>query len=60
MNFATGAAINGVEFKYPEEPFFDGPENTPMNKCTDEQMQGAGGHCTQMKEVKKDELLEFR
>ena len=60
MNFATGAAINGIEFKYPKEPFFDGPENTPMTRCTDEQMQGAGGHCTQMIEVKKDELIEFR
>ena len=37
MNFATGAAINGIEFKYPDEPFFDGPENTPMTKCTADQ-----------------------
>jgi len=60
MNFGTGSGINGIKFKHPDEPFFDGPENTPMTKCTAEQMATGGGHCTQIIEVKKDELVEFR
>ena len=60
MNFATGSGINGIKFKYPEEPFFEGPENTPMTKCTAAQLETGGGHCTHIIEIKKDELVEFR
>jgi hypothetical protein len=60
MNFAVGSGINGIEFKHPEEPFFDGPENTPMTKCSSEQLEAGGGHCTQIIEIKKDEFVEFR
>ena len=59
MNFAIGPAINGLEFKYPETPFFFGVENTEKTQCT-AAMITDGGHCTQIIEVKKGELVEFR
>ena len=60
MNFAIGAAINGIEFKYPETPFFDGVIDTKLTKCSEAALRSDGGHCTNILEVKKGELIEFR
>ncbi|CAG5109977.1 Oidioi.mRNA.OKI2018_I69.chr2.g4438.t1.cds [Oikopleura dioica] len=59
MNFAVGAAINGIEFKYPEMPFFDGPNSAGITICSEKALK-TGGHCTQILEVEKGELIEFR
>lgn len=42
--------LNGIHFRYPSAPFFNGTDDEAVFKCTKEQMDGAGGECTQVKD----------
>ena len=48
VNFMSGAGINGIHFKYPTAPLFNGTDSAQTTKCTKEQLEGAGGFCTQV------------
>ena len=45
----SGASINGIHFKYPTAPLFYGTDSGQITKCTKEELEGAGGFCTQVK-----------
>jgi FtsP/CotA-like multicopper oxidase with cupredoxin domain len=51
VNFMTQSSINGIHFKYPTAPLFNGTDSDEITKCTKEDLAGAGGFCTQVKKL---------
>jgi len=48
VNFLTGSSINGIHFKYPTAPLFNETDSDQITKCSKEELEGAGGFCTQV------------
>ena len=44
-----GSSLNGIKLKWPTAPFFNGTDTDDIVKCSDEQLAGAGGYCTQVR-----------
>ena len=49
--------LNGLHFRNPSAPLFNGTDDASIAKCTKEQMQGAGGACTNVKTPRFNTLI---